>query len=95
MVMVFCIITAVVLCGIPQLSMAGSSSENEKKEEKKEKNKKKGKKETESNEKAKSSNDPVGGVNKIYDGFKKGSGGVKDDADKSRKSINDSWQRSK
>jgi hypothetical protein len=89
MVMAFCLVVAVMLAGAPQRIQAESSSEKEKKEEKKQKKKKK------PEDKGKSGGNATDGVNRMFDSFKKNEGGVKDDAGKVKKSVNDTYDKSK
>jgi len=91
-VMAFCLVVAVVLSGVPQRILADPSGEKQKKEEEKRKKEKKNKK---SEDRGKGGGNATDRVNKMFDGFKKNQGGVKDDAGKVKKSVNDTYDTSK
>ena len=98
MIMMIGLAIAVAMSGGPQSSRAEASTVKEQKEDKKnrkQKKEKKDKKGKKSDDKAMRGDNPVDSVNKAFDGFKKGSGGVKDDAGKARNSVNDTYDRSK
>ncbi len=86
MVMVLSFVVAAAVCIAPAPVAAEPSAEKQKSGKSEKKNAK---------DRAKRKGQPAEGVNRMYDGFKKGSGAAKDDAGKVRKSVNDAYDRTK